>query len=91
MFGKILIFFNSYTLNLDCGYMLGRFQEAVLTSTHNLSFGSEIREIDIYPCKPQFYCIKAGFKGVYISRICFPDEIKTLTVKITTHVLSSCM
>ena len=25
------------------------------------------------PCTTQFYCIKAGFKGVYISRKCFSD------------------
>ena len=35
--------------------------KAVLTSTHNLCFGTKTRKI-IYPCKPQFYYIKAGFK-----------------------------
>ena len=46
--------------------------EAVLTSTHNLCFGAKIRKIGI-PCIPQFYYIKVGFKGVYITRTCFPD------------------
>ena len=27
----------------------------------------------LYPCIPQFNCIKVGFKGVYISRTSFPD------------------
>ena len=27
----------------------------------------------VYPCKPQFFYIKVGFTGVYISRTCFPD------------------
>ena len=36
--------------------------EALLTSTHNLWFRAEIRE-NVYPCKPQFYYIKVGFKG----------------------------
>ena len=27
----------------------------------------------MYPCKPQFYCIKVGFKEVYIARTCFPN------------------
>ena len=26
------------------------------------------------PCKPQFYCIKVGFKGVKIIKACFRDE-----------------
>ena len=41
-------------------------QEAILTSTHNLCFGAKIRKI----CIPQVV-----FKGVYISRTCFPDVI----------------
>ena len=39
--------------------------EAVLTSTHNVSFVAKIRKI-VYPCKLQFYCLKVGFEGVYI-------------------------
>ena len=42
-----------------------RLGEAVLTSTHNLCFGAK------KPCKPQFFYIKVGFKGVYITRTCF--------------------
>ena len=26
-----------------------------------------------YPCEPQFYYIKEGFRGVSISWTCFPD------------------
>ena len=40
--------------------------EAVLTSTHNLCLWAEIRENNVHPCKPQFYYIKVGFKGVKI-------------------------
>ena len=47
--------------------------EAVLTSTHNLCFRAKIRK-NVYPCKPQFYFIKVGCKGVYITRTCYPDE-----------------
>ena len=49
--------------NIDCRYSL---DEAVLTSTHNLCFRAEIRKNNVYPCKPQFYYIKVGFKGVKI-------------------------
>ena len=45
-------------------------------STHNLCFGAKIRRKKIYPCIPQFYYIKVGFKGVLIARTCFPD-VKT--------------
>ena len=29
---------------------------------------------NVYPCKPQFYYIKVGFKGVKIIQACFRDE-----------------
>ena len=40
-------------------------------STHNLCFGAKIRKIDI----PQFYSIKVGYKRVFITRTCFPDDM----------------
>ena len=33
------------------------------TNTHNLCFGAKIREV--YPCIPQFYYRKVGFKGIH--------------------------
>ena len=27
----------------------------------------------VYPCKPQFYYIKVGYKGVFVTRTCFRD------------------
>ena len=27
----------------------------------------------VYPCKPQFYYIKMGCKGVFVTRTCFRD------------------
>ena len=41
--------------------------------THNLCFGAKIRKKKLYPCKPQFYCIKVGCKGVFVTRTCFRD------------------
>ena len=29
---------------------------------------------NVYPCKPQFYYIKVGLKGVNILKACFRDE-----------------
>ena len=28
----------------------------------------------VYPCKPQFYYIKVGCKGVFVTRTCIRDE-----------------
>ena len=43
-----------------------RLDEAVLTSTHNLCFLSRNKKNNVFPCKPQFYYMKVGFKGVKI-------------------------
>ena len=32
------------------------------------------QENKVYPLKPQFFYIKVGFEGVYITGTCFPDE-----------------
>ena len=41
-------------------------------STHNLCFRAKIKK-DVYPCTPQFHCIKVGCKGVFVTRTCFRD------------------
>ena len=30
---------------------------------------------NVYPCKPQFYYIKVGFKGIKIILACFRDDM----------------
>ena len=40
-------------------------------------FAQKIRKIGI-PCIPQFYYIKVGYKGVFISRTYFPDDYRNL-------------
>ena len=47
--------FHILAQNIDCGY-------SVLTNTHSLFF-EQNKKNNIYPCKPQFYYIKGGFKG----------------------------
>ena len=39
-----------------------------------MCFGSKIRKIGI-PLNMPYRYIKVGFKGIYISRTCFPDVI----------------
>ena len=36
-------------------------------------FLSRNKKNNVYPCKPQFYYIKVGFKGVNIIQVCFRD------------------
>ena len=54
--------------------------EAVLLSTHNQCFRAKIRKNE-YPCKPQFYYLKVGCKGVFNTRTCYPDEAQDVDVK----------
>ena len=39
----------------------------------------------VYPCKHQFFCIKVGFKGVYILCICFPDVFHAIFYCISDY------
>ena len=63
---NFFLIFLIFAQNIDC--------EAVLTSTHNLCFRAKIRK-NVYPCKPQFYYIKVGCKGVFVTRTCFRDVL----------------
>ena len=42
-------------------------------------FLSRNKKNNVYPCKPQFYYIKVGFKRVKIIKVCFRDvsELQT--------------
>ena len=68
-------FFLIFAQNIDRGYTLEPPQ--VLTSTHNQCFGAKIRK-NVYPCKPPFYFIKVGCKGVFVTRTCFRDVFHDL-------------
>ena len=61
---KILFF----AQNIDCGYTLEPPRRGGSNEYPQSMFWSKI-----YPCEPHFYYIKVGFKGVYLSRTCFPD------------------
>ena len=43
--------------------------KAIKTSTHDLLFRAKIRK-NVYHCKPRFYYLIVGCKGVYIVRTC---------------------
>ena len=51
-------------------------------------FLSRIKKNNVYPCKPQFYYVKVGFKGVKIIYACFRDEERELFRNFTTETIS---
>ena len=62
------MFFNIFAQNIDCGYTLEPPQRA-----DSNKYTQSVLDKKDYPCTvcPQFYYIKAGSKGVYISRTCY--------------------
>ena len=62
---KILIFFIFLLIN-DCGYPLELPRRGGSNEYPQSMFLSRNKKNNVYPCKPQFYYIKVGFKGVKI-------------------------
>ena len=75
---------NSYILhisvqNIDCGYPL----ELPRWGSSNTYTQSMFlyKKNNGYPCKPQFYYIKVGFKGIKIIQACFRDTYMYLNLR----------
>ena len=52
--------------NIDCRYSLESPRQGGSNEYPQSMFSSRNKEKNVYPCKPQFYYIKMGFKGVKI-------------------------
>ena len=52
--------------NIDCGYSLEPHRVGGSNEYQQSMFLSRNKKNNVYPCKPQFYYIKVGFKGVKI-------------------------
>ena len=52
--------------NMDCGYSLEPPRRGGSNEYPQSMFLSKNKKNNVYPCKPQFYYIKVGFKGVNI-------------------------
>ena len=52
--------------NIDCGYSLEPPRRGGSNEYPQSMFLSRNKKNNVYPCKPQFYCIKVEFKGVKI-------------------------
>ena len=53
--------------NIDCGYPLEPPRRGGSNKYPQSMFLSRNKKNNVYPCKPQFYYIKVGFKGVKIT------------------------
>ena len=63
--------FNIFAQNIDCGYMLEPPQWGGSNKYPQSIFWIKSKKnVYIYPCKPQFYYIKVGYKGVYMTLTC---------------------
>ena len=58
------IFFIFLLKNIDCGYSLEPPRRGGSNEYQQSMFLSRDKKTSVYPCKPQFYYIKVGFKGV---------------------------
>ena len=61
-----MFFFHISAQNINYGYSLEPPRRGCSNEYPPSMFLSEIRKNNVYPCKPQFYYIKVGFKGVKI-------------------------
>ena len=50
--------------NIDCGCLVETHWRGGSNEYPQSRILSGNKEINVYSCKPQFYCIKVGFKGV---------------------------
>ena len=59
--------------NIVCGYPLEPPRRGGSNEYPQSMFLSRNKKNNVYPCKPQFYYIKVGFKGIKIIWACFRD------------------
>ena len=62
--GKKTHIFHTFAQNIDCGYSSEPPRRGGSDEYPQFMFFSKNKENNVYPCKPQFYYIKVGFKGV---------------------------
>ena len=58
---------------IDCGYSLEPPRRGGSNEYPQSMFLSRNKKNNVYTCKPQFYYIKVGFKGIKIIYVCFRD------------------
>ena len=72
---KNLIFFPIFARKHILWYSLEPPRRSGSNEYPQAMFSSKNKENNIYPCKPQFYYTKVGFKGVKIIWACFRNAV----------------
>ena len=67
---KIFDIFLTFAQNIDCGYTLEPPNRGGSNEYPQSMFWSKNKK-KVYPCKPPFYYIKVGCKGVFVTRTFF--------------------
>ena len=65
--------FHIFVHNIDREYTLEPPRRGGSNEYQQSMFMNKNMKNNVYPCKPQFYYIKVGFKGVRIIKACFRD------------------
>ena len=60
--------------NIDCWHLLEPPRRGGSTEYPQSIFWSRNKKTKVHPCKPQFYCIKVGLKGIKTIYACFRDD-----------------
>ena len=73
---KISDIFHISAQNIDCGYLLEPPRRGGSNKYPQSMLLIRNKKNNVYPCKPQFYCIKVGYEGVKSILVCFRDEYR---------------
>ena len=68
--------------NIDCGYSLEPLRRCGSNEYAQSMFLSRNKKNNVYPCKPQCYNIKVGFKRLKIIWACFRDVLLGSVINI---------
>ena len=74
-FTGVYIIFLIFAQNIDCGYSLEPPRRGGSNGYPQSMFLSRNKKNNEDPCKPKFYHIKVGFKGIKIIQVCFRDGL----------------
>ena len=66
----VYIIFHISAQDIDCLYSLEQPHRGCSNKYPQSVFDQKFIKIMYIPCKPQFYCIKVGFKGIKIIKVC---------------------
>ena len=84
---KYFLFIYISAQNIDCGYLLEPPQPGGSNEYPQSIFLSRNKNNNVYHCKPQFYYVKVGFKGVIIILACFRDRVHLKMLLIFFYIL----